>query len=101
MIIDDIYNDPHFNDKIDKKSQFITKNMLCVPILSEKGDVIGVMQSITKNQCEYQAQDLKTLQIISDQVAIIVQSFQMIEGLNESKAKELEFLNVVAIPLQN
>jgi len=96
VIIEDVYNDPHFNDKIDKKSNFITKNMLCVPMLSAKGDVIGVMQSINKKQGEYQAQDLKTLQIISDQVAIIVQSFQMIEHLNESKAKELEFLNVVA-----
>jgi len=96
LIIEDVYNDPNFNNDIDKQSNFITKNMLCVPMFSAKGDVIGVMQSINKKQGEYQPQDLKTLQIISDQVAIIIQSFQMIEHLNESRTKELEFLNVVA-----
>ncbi|SFC12948.1 GAF domain-containing protein [Pseudoalteromonas denitrificans] len=96
VIIDDVYCDPHFNRKIDRKSEFVTRNMLCVPMLSAKGEVIGIVQSINKKQGEYQSQDLKTLQIISDQVAIIVQSFQMIEHLNESRTKELEFLNVVA-----
>lgn len=35
--ISDPYKDPRFNQDVDKRTGFVTKNILCVPIVADKG----------------------------------------------------------------
>ncbi|XP_072027389.1 cGMP-specific 3',5'-cyclic phosphodiesterase-like isoform X1 [Amphiura filiformis] len=46
--IKNAYEDPRFNPEIDKKTGFRTHSILCMPICSHDGEVVGVAQVINK-----------------------------------------------------
>ncbi|VDI73320.1 Hypothetical predicted protein [Mytilus galloprovincialis] len=46
--ITDAYEDPRFNNDIDKKTGYRTMSILCMPISNYEGEVIGVAQIINK-----------------------------------------------------
>jgi cAMP-specific phosphodiesterase 4/calcium/calmodulin-dependent 3',5'-cyclic nucleotide phosphodiesterase len=48
VVIKDAYNDARFNKKVDLKTGFKTRNIMCVPLKAKKGAVIGVVQLINK-----------------------------------------------------
>lgn len=48
--IEDAYKHPKFNKEIDKKNNYRTKTILCVPIRDQYGHVIGACQAINKLQ---------------------------------------------------
>ncbi|TRY88845.1 hypothetical protein DNTS_016931 [Danionella cerebrum] len=47
--IPDAYQDHRFSDEIDKLTGYKTKSLLCMPIRSSDGEVIGVAQAINKS----------------------------------------------------
>ncbi|XP_044258943.1 cAMP and cAMP-inhibited cGMP 3',5'-cyclic phosphodiesterase 10A-like [Tribolium madens] len=47
--IKDAYNDSRFNKEIDQKTGFITRSILCMPILGKNG-VLGVVQVVNKKR---------------------------------------------------
>jgi HD-GYP domain-containing protein (c-di-GMP phosphodiesterase class II) len=53
--IPDAYADPRFNPAVDKSTGFQTRNMLTVPMLSTKEDVVGVLQVLNKNPGDHAA----------------------------------------------
>ncbi|MDY0116784.1 MAG: GAF domain-containing protein [Sulfurimonadaceae bacterium] len=63
------YEDPRFLPNIDKKSGYITKNILTVPIFDSKRDVIGVMQLLNKYRADFSEDDLETLTFFSNYVS--------------------------------
>src|SRR5437660_1322817 len=54
--IPDAYADPRFNPAVDKATGFHTRNMLTVPMLSTKDEVVGVLQVLNKNPGEHWAE---------------------------------------------
>ncbi|MBI4402103.1 MAG: GAF domain-containing protein, partial [Nitrospirae bacterium] len=48
VIINDVQNDPRFARQADKKSGFVTRNMVCVPVKA-RDKLLGVLQAINKN----------------------------------------------------
>ncbi len=54
--IPDAYADPRFNPAVDKATGFHTRNMLTVPMISTKDDVVGVLQVLNKNPGEHAAE---------------------------------------------
>jgi len=46
--IPDAYEDPRFNDAVDKKTGFKTMQVLCVPAKSSNGKVLGALQVINR-----------------------------------------------------
>ncbi|XP_055948620.1 dual 3',5'-cyclic-AMP and -GMP phosphodiesterase 11-like isoform X3 [Argiope bruennichi] len=46
--ISDCYQDDRFNSRVDQKTGYTTRNMLCMPILDVDGEVKGVAQIINK-----------------------------------------------------
>ena len=46
--IEDAYTDSRFNDTIDKRTGYRTKNVLCLPILNEHDECIAVAEAINK-----------------------------------------------------
>jgi len=49
VLIADAYADARFNQAVDKETGFKTDSILCVPIKTKKGTVIGVAQLINKS----------------------------------------------------
>src|SRR5512133_963514 len=48
LIVHDAYSDPHFNRTIDEQTGYVTRTILCVPIRTIKGEIIGVAQALNK-----------------------------------------------------
>ena len=48
IIVDDAYNDPRFDQSVDKKSGYKTRNLLCVPLFDADENCIGVFELINK-----------------------------------------------------
>lgn len=72
--INDPYQDPRFNPEVDKKSGFKTRNILCAPIYSQKGRIIGVLQSLNKQAGEFSDEDIFFVKLFSDHIAMAIQN---------------------------
>ncbi len=65
----DTYNDPRFNRAVDPRTGFTTKNLLCVPLRSPGGPVIGVFQVLNKRAGVFTPTDEEILEILASQAA--------------------------------
>ena len=48
IIINNPYEDDRFNPEVDRKTGYVTKSILCMPVFNEQGEVIGAYQAINK-----------------------------------------------------
>ncbi|HKB57528.1 MAG TPA: GAF domain-containing protein, partial [Lacunisphaera sp.] len=96
MIIHDPYKDKRFNDEIDRKTGFITKSILCAPIKTARGEIIGVVQTLNKRTGHFNAGDLDLLEAMATQASVALQSSQFIEKMKKTRQQEMEFLDLVA-----
>lgn len=96
VIIDDAYADERFNRTIDEQTGFITKNILCVPIITAKGETIGVAQVLNKSGGRFNKADMSLLIAMTTQGTLALQSAQFIERMKAIRKQELEFLDIVS-----
>ena len=96
LIIHDPYQDKRFNDEIDRKTGFVTKSILCAPIKTARGEVIGVVQTLNKRAGRFTTEDLDLLAAMAMQASVALQSSQFIEKMKKTRQQEMEFLDLVA-----
>ena len=48
LIVNDPYNDPDFNQDVDKQTGYVTKSVLVIPVSNINGEYIGAFQAINK-----------------------------------------------------
>ena len=96
VIIHDAYNDPRFNRSIDEQTGFVTRDILCVPIKTVKGDIIGVAQTLNRRRGKFSKRDLTLLEAMTTQGTLALQSGQFIERMQNIRAREMEFVEVVS-----
>lgn len=96
VIIQDAYTDERFDSSVDDKTGFRTRSILCAPIRTVRGDVIGVAQSLNKTTGVFNEDDLILLEAMCSQAAIVLQSTLYVERMERSRAEEDEFLGVVS-----
>jgi adenylate cyclase len=96
VITDDPYSNPHFNPNVDQQTGFITKNMLCVPVRTAKGNTIGVAQMLNKIDGQYNKNDLALFEAMTSQAALALESAQLIERIQALRVQEMEFVNLVS-----
>src|SRR5262249_38946347 len=94
--INDPYSDTRFNRSIDEQTGFVTRNILCVPIRTVKGDIIGVAQALNKRKGKFVKHDLVVLEAMTTQGTLALQSAQFIERMKAVRAQEMEFVEVVS-----
>ena len=99
-LIDDAHADARFNKTIDEQTGFRTRSILCAPIKTVKGDVIGVVQALNKKDNEkhtlFTQDDLEFLQDIATQAAVALQSTEFVERMQKKRSQEMEFLDIVS-----
>lgn len=61
------YSDPRFNREVDLETGYRTKNLLCVPLRSPGGPIIGVFQVLNKRAGVFTSTDLEILEILASQ----------------------------------
>ena len=96
LIIHNPYKDERFNDEIDRKTGFITQSILCAPIKTARGEIIGVVQTLNKREGRFTAEDLDVLEAMATQASVALQSSQFIEKMKKTRQQEMEFLDLVA-----
>ncbi len=96
LMIHDAYADKRFNAKVDEQTGYRTKNILCVPVRTVRGEVIGVAQAINKRRGRFTKRDLDLMTAITTQAALGLESMSMVERVKKLRAQELEFLEVVS-----
>jgi len=69
QIVNTPYDDPRFLQNIDKKSGYVTKNMITVPIFNSKRAVMGVLQLLNKSRFDFSEEDLETLTFFANYVS--------------------------------
>lgn len=96
VIIHDAYKDQRFNKLIDEQTGFVTRNILCVPVKTVNGKIIGVIQALNKKKGRFNKRDLDLMEAMTTQAATTLQNVQYVESMKRSRAQEIEFLNVVS-----
>ena len=95
-IIHDAYTDDRFNQTIDQQTGYTTKNIVCAPVRTVRGDIIGVIQILNKRKGRFTKDDLDILEAITLQAAVSLQNAQGVEEMHKSREKEMEFLDIVS-----
>ena len=95
-IVHDAYANEHFNRSIDEQTGYITKNILCVPIKTVRGEIIGVAQALNKKKDQFTENDLSLLKAMTTQAAVALQSTQLVEQMKKSSLQQMEFFDVIS-----
>lgn len=88
------YEDPRFNPANDKKTGFVTRNILSAPMVDLDRNPVGVVQAINKvgDGNDFSASDRAMIQLLADQAGVAIQRFNLQRSAMESAAlrKELD-----------
>ena len=95
-IVHDAYTNDYFNRSVDETTGYITKSILCVPIRTLKGEIIGVAQILNKQDGQFIKDDLFLLEAMTTQAAIALQSTQFVERMKKFRQQEMEFFKIVS-----
>ncbi|MBT4710109.1 MAG: GAF domain-containing protein [Alphaproteobacteria bacterium] len=96
LMIHDAHADPRFNAEVDEQTGFVTRNILCAPIRTVGGEVIGVVQALNKKKGRFTKRDMSFLEAMTTQAATALQSTQRLENMARDRATEMQFLDVVS-----
>jgi adenylate cyclase len=96
LIVHDAYADPRFNRANDEQTGFITRSILCVPVRTGRGEIIGVSQVINRLKGRFTKADLELMTAMTSHSALALQSVQSIERMRQLRQQEMEFLDVVS-----
>jgi adenylate cyclase len=96
LLIPDAYADPRFNRSVDEQTGFVTRNILCVPIRTVKGEIIGVAQTLNKIKGKFTRADLELLGALTTQGTMALQSARFLESMKKVRQQEMEFIDVVS-----
>lgn len=81
----DPYKDPRFNPEFDRKTGFVTRNLLSVPMADLDGKAMGVVQAVNKRGGGFMEQDQSLARLLAEQAGIAIQrhtlQLQAIEAL--------------------
>ena len=94
--IPDAYSDPRFNSAVDKKTGYVTKSILCVPIRNNDGSIMGCTQMINKlSGTEFTQTDVELMSAFNVFCGIALSNAQLYEQATISKKKMSAMLDIV------
>ena len=96
LIINDAYADPRFNREVDELTGYETRNLVCAPITTALGVVIGVVQVLNKRAGDYDLDDLALLEAMTGQASAALVSASHLEDVDVRRSEEMEFLRLVS-----
>lgn len=99
VLITDAYSDPRFDPSFDKRSGFITRSMLCVPMI-HKTKVVGVMMLINKMDGDpFNENDQILFTVFASQAALSIENARLLHAAIEKERLDKELQ--VAAEIQN
>ncbi len=78
--IADAYTDPRFNSDFDKQTGYQTRSILCLPMMSSKGKLVGVIQVLNKkDRGVFDERDESLLAALAAHAAVALERAQLTE----------------------
>lgn len=96
IIAADVYSIAHFNQEVDRRTGYRTRNILCVPILNKDREVIGVTQALNKRNGDFDAEDKRLLEDLSQHAAAALENACLFEKVERQQREEAMLLEVVS-----
>lgn len=96
VVVNDAYDNPDFNPKVDETTGYETRQIVCAPIRTGRGELIGVAQVLNRLDGSFDDDDLQLLEAMTGQAALALTSGQRDERSRAQAAKEMEFVDLVA-----
>ena len=83
VIIDDAYDDPRFNQAVDRKTGYQTKAILVIPMKNNDGKIMGAFQAINKmtKKTIFSKKDLERLHMASSYSAKTIEAAMLYEEI--------------------
>src|SRR3954469_5248552 len=75
--IPDAYADARFNREVDRRTGFVTRNLLTVPMIDLKGRPLGVIQAVNKIGGIFQREDEETIDLLAAQGGVAIQRYHL------------------------
>ena len=83
LLVADVSKDPRWFKGVDKKSKFVTRSIMAVPLIS-KGKVIGVAEVLNKRgNRKFNKTDLGLFESLGHQIAIAIENALLYKELDE------------------
>lgn len=79
------YADLRFNPAFDKKTNFFTRSILCMPLANKDGKIIGVTQILNKHGGPFSADDEAKLKAFTAQISIALENAKLFDDVQSTK----------------
>ena len=92
VITNDPYNDPDFNPAVDKKTGYVTRSVLVLPVSNVNGEFIGAYQAINKlgNDGKFGEEDCRRLSLAAVICGIALESEVFLDESHHDKLTQLK-----------
>jgi GAF domain-containing protein len=87
VIVQDVEDNPQFCADIDDRTGFKTRNLLCVPMISN-GRVTGVIELLNKKRGTFNDEDLRALKSVASSAAIALENSRLFGESSHLAQKE-------------
>ncbi|HKY31269.1 MAG TPA: sensor domain-containing diguanylate cyclase, partial [Candidatus Polarisedimenticolia bacterium] len=73
LVVNDVLRDRRFDPRLDRRTGFTTRSVLCAPLVS-RGRIIGAVELINKKRGRFHAEDLEMLTTLAEPGAIAIEN---------------------------
>lgn len=94
LVIDDVYSDSRFNRAIDVATGYLTRNMLCVPVRTRRGDIIGVTEVLNRHEGDFTSTDAVFLRAFTTHVATALENAQFAEQISSAHREQTRLMDL-------
>lgn len=90
--IEDVYADSRFDRSVDERTGYRTRCILCVPLVNQSGEMLGVVEAINKNDGAFTDYDMTQLKSLASYVAMFIENALLFDEQNRQFKSLLEVL---------
>ena len=90
--IPDAYQDPRFDPASDKRTGYVTRTILCMPVFDSAGKLIAVTQLINKKQGTFNSSDEEFMRAFNIQAGIALENAKLFEKVLVEKQYQKDML---------
>lgn len=91
QVVNDTKKDPRFAGKFDKASGFVTRSLLCVPMVF-RGDLVGVVEVLNKKAGEYTADHITLITSLANLASVVITNARLVQDQKNFLSHVLEVL---------
>lgn len=101
QICNDAYSDPDFYPDVDQATGYETKNLLCAPLINDRGEIMGAIELINSLKGGFTEEDATLLNDIAQIASVLIQQILELRKYKEVEQKLREDKNRLKVILKD